>query len=77
MTEAAAEPRERRLLPAGWPLFVALAALALVLAVAGVPGRERVAGNGSGKLRHGWASQRAAAAQEPQPAPDAPRADAH
>jgi hypothetical protein len=76
VTAAALPPHSRRLLPAGWPVYVALAALALVLAVAGVPGRDRVAGDGSEKLRHGWAEQRAQAADAAparEPAPSAPR----
>jgi hypothetical protein len=39
--------------------------------MAGVPGEEQRAGDGSEKLRHGWARQRAEAAAE-QPAPPAP-----
>ena len=76
MTATALPPHSRRLLPAGWPVYVALAALALVLAVAGVPGRERVAGDGSDKLRRGWAEQRVQDAGAPparDPAPSAPR----
>ena len=72
MTDAAAPSATRRL-PAGWPVYVALAALAAVLAVAGIPGRERVAGDGSDRLRHGWAEQQAQAATEVAPA-DAPAA---
>jgi hypothetical protein len=44
---------------ARWPLLLALLAAAGVLALAGVPGRERTAGDGSGALRHGWAEERA------------------
>jgi hypothetical protein len=66
-----------RSFPGGWAVVAVVVALIGLLLLAGVPGRERVAGNGSEALRHGWASRRAAAAQQPQPAPDASRSDAH
>lgn len=44
---------------ARWPLLFALLSVALVLAVAGVPGVEREAGDGSERLQRGWAEQRA------------------
>ena len=58
--------------PAGWPLVAIVIALIGLLLLAGIPQSQRIAGNGSEKLRHGWAQQRAAAA-EPQQVPDAPR----
>jgi hypothetical protein len=56
--------------PAGWALGAIIVALIGLLLLAGIPESRRIAGNGSEKLRHGWAQQRAAA--EPQSAPDAP-----
>lgn len=44
---------------ARWPVLLALLAAAAVLALAGVPGRERSAGDGSDALRRGWAEARA------------------
>ncbi len=43
----------------GWPAILVLIALLLVLVMAGIPGAERAAGDGSAALRHGWAEQRA------------------
>jgi len=61
--------------PAGWALGAIVLALIGLLLLAGIPESRRIAGNGSEKLRHGWAQQRAAAepAHPAQPAPDAPR----
>ena len=55
-----------------WALVAIVVALVGLLLLAGIPETGRVAGNGSEKLRRGWARERAAAA-ELQPAPDAPR----
>ena len=45
----------------GFQLVIVLAALALILLIAGIPGTGQVAGNGSEDLRRGWAEQRQAA----------------
>ena len=52
-------PRAAQPAVPGWPAILVLIALLLVLALAGIPGSERSAGDGSGALRHGWAAQRA------------------
>jgi hypothetical protein len=67
----ASEPAPRSY-PGGWALCAVIAALIGLLLLAGIPESRRSAGNGSDKLRHGWAEKRAAAAQTQQ-APDAPR----
>jgi hypothetical protein len=54
-----------------WTLALIALAMLMLLLVAGVPGEEHRAGDGSEKLRHGWARKRAEAAAE-QPAPPAP-----
>jgi hypothetical protein len=56
-----AAPALRRL-PGGWPLLAIALALAGLLLLAGIPASQRVAGDGSSKLRHGWARERAAQA---------------
>ncbi len=61
---------EPRPLSTGLQVLFILVALVLVLVLAGVPEPDRVAGDGSDKLRHGWARQRAEAAESA--APDAP-----
>ena len=43
--------------------MLVLAALGLVILIAGVPGLDPVAGNGSESLRKGWAAERQAAAE--------------
>ncbi|HEX5011569.1 MAG TPA: hypothetical protein VFY71_14330 [Planctomycetota bacterium] len=55
-------------------LSLIVLALVIMLVVAGLPGRDRTAGDGSDKLRHGWAQKQteAAAQQAAQPAPPAP-----
>ena len=79
----AASPSAVRPRPGRWSLLLPLLAVAAVLSVAGVPGRERTAGDGSGKLRRGWAADQARAAGwtatgdgtfVPPPAPDVPAA---
>jgi hypothetical protein len=58
-----------------WLLALIVAALLMLLFMAGVPGEEHRAGDGSEKLRHGWARKQAEAAERAaaQPAPgDAP-----
>jgi hypothetical protein len=67
-----------------WIIALIVLAMVLMLLVAGLPGTaERTAGDGSDKLRHGWARQRAeeaeraAAEQATSPSePAAPPADA-
>ena len=54
-----------------WTLVLIVLALLMLLLMAGVPGEEHRAGDGSDKLRHGWA-QRQAEAAAAQPAPPAP-----
>ena len=67
-TDTAAKPRS---LVSVWTLALIALALFMLLLVAGVPGEEHRAGDGSEKLRHGWAKQQAQRAAE-QPAPSAP-----
>jgi len=54
-----------------WTLALIALALLMLLLMAGVPGEEHRAGDGSDKLRHGWAQKQAEAAAA-QPAPPAP-----
>ena len=70
--DTAAKPRSVVSL---WTLTLIVLALLGLLLMAGVPGEEHRAGDGSEKLRHGWAQKQAetAAAQPAPPAPsDAP-----
>jgi len=76
--DAAAKPRP---IATGWALALIVLAMVLVVLVAGVPGEDRTAGDGSDKLRHGWAQKRAEAAARAeaeraaeQPAPVEPAA---
>ena len=57
-----------------WTLSLIVLALLIMLVLAGLPGQDRTAGDGSDKLRHGWARKQAEAAaqQAAQPAPPAP-----
>ena len=71
MPHVVASESAPRSYPAGWALGAIVVALIGLLLLAGIPESRRVAGNGSDKLRHGWARERAAA-EEPQPATDAP-----
>ena len=52
-------------------IMLVLAALGLVILIAGVPGLDPVAGNGSDELLKGWAATRLAAADQ-DAVPDAP-----
>lgn len=72
MPHVVASETAPRSYPAGWALVAIVIALIGLLLLAGIPESQRIAGNGSEKLRHGWARERAAAG-EPQPAPVAPR----
>jgi hypothetical protein len=48
----------------GFQIMLVLAALGLVILIAGVPGLDPVAGNGSEDLRHGWAARRQAVVEQ-------------
>jgi hypothetical protein len=77
-------PTERPHVSAELQFLLIAIAFVLVMLLAGVPGHERKAGDGSSALRHGWAERHAAevAAQQagnptpsdaPLPAIDSPR----
>ena len=55
-------------LSTGLQVVLLMMVLVLILLMAGVPGLEPVAGNGTRKLRQGWAERRAAAVTAPAPA---------
>ena len=69
--DTAAKPRS---LVSVWTLALIALAMLMLLLVAGVPGEEHRAGDGSDKLRHGWAQKQTEAAAT-QPAPPAPSAE--
>lgn len=61
--------RRRRLVRTQFGLVVGSIALCLLVGIAGVPGAEEPeAGNGSAKLRRGWAEEWAARAETATPA---------
>ncbi len=68
MPQDAVDRDDERRMPAEVQYAFIVVAILMVIAFAGVPGRrEPTAGDGTSKLRHGWAAQRAAAARSSEP----------